>query len=219
MEDWGIRPSLDNQRTVQGWILNALHGRRSDPFNSLIFRRAERWIGDDAAVAAPIIRANLTRLCHLVPARLAFAVFRTICNGWCTSRRFQKHIAPCWLCDADSGDDIAHYVDCGAVHAFTDSYIGNHWWPGGPLPAIRHAILAEKISDNDLILTAAVIDMILQSVNAARANRHNDTGCQLLSARWRALVRQSRAIERAWKLTQSRFRPVVFQDSVQDIGI
>jgi transposase InsO family protein len=204
MESWGIRPSLDNLHSVQAFILQKLHGRRGDPFDTLILRRAKRWCGADAAAAAPIIRRNLTRLCSLVPGRLAFAVFRTLCNAWCTSRRFQKAVSPCWLCDADLGDDIVHYVDCGALHAFSASHFGDRWWPCGALPTIRRAILAEVMTDTELILTAAVVDTILQSANAARSNRHNAKGWQLLPARWRAIVRQSSVVEKAWKLTKSR---------------
>jgi transposase InsO family protein len=200
MENWGIRPSTDNLGKIQSIIISHLHRLRKDPFDDLLRRRAKRWCDGGAAEAAPIIRRNISRLCQLVPARLAFAVLKTVCNGWCTSRRFQKSIVPCWLCDADHGDDILHYVDCGAVHAFADSIIGDRWWPSGQEATIRRAIVAETLTDSQLILTAALVDCVLQSANAARSERHAANGWQLLNARWRASVRLVPSVEKAWRL-------------------
>jgi len=62
---------------------------------------------------------NLQMLPSLVPPRICAAVLRTIFNGWCTARRFQKRrttLNRCLLgCGADAEDSIEHYCCCPAV--------------------------------------------------------------------------------------------------------
>ncbi len=193
----GIRVALEPFDFIQRTVAMALHALRSDPVPGLLSRRARRWLDDASADDVKVIHSNLTRLAKLVPPRVTFAVLKTICNGWCTTRRYQNEVIPCWFCDLDEGDDIEHYLDCGVLHAFASGHVADGWWPGGCSAALRRGILAVPLSNQDLIVTAAIIDAALQSHNAARANRHCASAYQLFSGRWRALLRTSPNLEKA----------------------
>ncbi len=146
-----------------------------------------------------INRRNMKKREKLEATRVKFAVMRKVCNAWYTTRRFQQDVSPCWFCGLDAGDDIEHYLDCGVVHAFVDSHIGLHWWPGRRSAALRKAIVAVALSVPKLVVTSALVDSALQTHNSARSNRQCASAYQLMVGRWRALLRTSPSIEHAWR--------------------
>ena len=68
---------------------------------------------------------DLHRSLEFVPVKVAFVLFRTWCNGWCTARRFQVRRATCLLgCgvqgafDEECFDSIQHHAYCPTVARF-----------------------------------------------------------------------------------------------------
>ena len=55
-----------------------------------------------------------------VPPCVLAAVIRTLCNGWCTKRRFQQRAMNtcCLNRDCPGEDSIEHYCSCSMVHNF-----------------------------------------------------------------------------------------------------
>ena len=212
-----MQPPLDNPWLIQSKLLRLIHGARHDSTADFITLRLTTWFGDEAADATPNVLANIRRLCGIAPDRIAFSVFRGICNGWCTSRRFQQTTIACRLCGAEARDDFRHYIDCGAVHAFVDTHVAHRFWPGGAEASTRRAMLADPIGSEGLLVPAAILDVVLQAVNAARAGSQYANGWQLLLGGWRALIRASPEIQKAWfsiRFPAAEIPTVVFTDSV-----
>ncbi len=67
-----------------------------------------------------------TRCCRMlqslhgcVPPRVCSAIWRTLFNGWCTGRRFQKLERCCFRCNSwIQEDSIEHYAGCSVVKEF-----------------------------------------------------------------------------------------------------
>ena len=81
----------------------------------------ERWNLDDPRGDRLARRAltNLHSLRRLCTPRVCSAVMRTVWNGWCTNRRFQKDSlfsGACVLgCGGYTKDSIEHYARCPRV--------------------------------------------------------------------------------------------------------
>ena len=80
---------------------------------------------------SPMIAKRITRLAKLVTPRVHAAVFKTLWNGWCTHRRFQRrHLdtnACLFQCGGGAEDSLEHYCRCTVVlrvarHVFHFSY-------------------------------------------------------------------------------------------------
>ena len=61
----------------------------------------------------------MARLSNLVAPRVQAAYWRTVCNGWCTSRRFGG-LDTCRFGCAELADDITHYARCPVVASWAD---------------------------------------------------------------------------------------------------
>ena len=78
-------------------------------------------------------------------------------------------------------------------------------------------MLADPVGSEELLVSAAISDVVLQAVNAARAGSQYVNGWQLLLGRWRALIRASPEIQKAWlsiRFPAAEIPTVVFTDSV-----
>ena len=100
---------------------------------------------------------------------LALGAVRTVCNAWCTSRRFGGEVLPCRLGGQQCGnDDLRHYLSCATVGGALQLEVGISWAsPDGQ--NLRHKLLLTEGSDQCLLLRAVAIDLVLFSVNASRA--------------------------------------------------
>ncbi len=71
--------------------------------------------GPPAWVSTQVCR-RLQHLPHIAPPRVCAAAWRTLFNGWCTERRFQRigsAADQCWLgCGEGGHDSIEHYCRC-----------------------------------------------------------------------------------------------------------
>ena len=95
-------------RTLQKrWRLN---DRQRHPHSKLVVRTAT------PAWQAERTLHNLRTLASLTTPRIWAAVFGTICNRWCTARRYQqrhtKHNQCVLRCSATAEDSIEHYCRC-----------------------------------------------------------------------------------------------------------
>ncbi len=79
-----------------------------------------RWcLGDFPGVTSSRCIKALRSLRGLVPPRVSAAVLRTMWNGWCTGRRFQKYDTCCFRCGSFFQEDsIEHYGRCPIVVGF-----------------------------------------------------------------------------------------------------
>ena len=109
---------IDNEKPLQQQLLTNIANAKVAicPWATLD-RRLRRW----ASLAAPprfprILRsrlsANLTAISG-APVATRWAYMRTIMNGWCTPRRFQRD-SPCPFCGGCQ-DSLEHFARCPAV--------------------------------------------------------------------------------------------------------
>jgi hypothetical protein len=97
---------------------------------------------------------RFVHLSSLVPPRVLSAVFRTLWNGWCTARRFQR-VSPCCLgCDDIAQDSIEHYCRCPVMHEFAFRRFG---LKSSRFTPEHFLCIAKGMSDADLIAMAAVV--------------------------------------------------------------
>ena len=82
--------------------------------------RPEHTIQNTPRWQAECSRWLLSKLKHLVAPRVVSAVFGTIWNRWCTTKRYQQAVAPCRFCHSIRGDSIEHYSRCRVVRRCCD---------------------------------------------------------------------------------------------------
>jgi hypothetical protein len=101
---------------------------------------------------------NLARLSSLVPPRVCAAVFRTVWNGWCTARRYQRLHEPCnrcWLgCEGEAQDSIEHYCRCPIGLSVLLSKLRLDLNPGHGLSLF--CLCAPEQRDDDLLTVSAL---------------------------------------------------------------
>ena len=64
------------------------------------------------------------KLQRCTPPRVLAAMLRTWFNGWCTSRRFQRHGTCIFGCSCE--DSIEHYAVCKVVAEFARRHLNLH---------------------------------------------------------------------------------------------
>ena len=78
-------------------------------------------------IAAQRCMLMLRRLARLVAPRVWAAVYRTLLNGWCTSRRFQQ-AGSCVFGCRHYEDSIDHYLGCPALARFGRDSLRLPYW-------------------------------------------------------------------------------------------
>lgn len=62
---------------------------------------------------------NLSRMLAVLPITLVAAYFRSVCNAWTTTHRYNLHtVAPCSACGAAGSDFLMHYAVCPTIANF-----------------------------------------------------------------------------------------------------
>ena len=118
------------RRQYQKYIDEVLVGSIGNEVHFRMRHKLKRW---DIRLF-PRVRADralhmLARLNGLVPPRVSSAVFRTLWNGWITSRRFQRNGSCVFGCRCGE-DSIEHYSVCKHVWDFSSRYLRLHPPPG-----------------------------------------------------------------------------------------
>ena len=119
------------QMRCAGWLTTSSSGEAAWTH---LRRRLDRWAlmtlpGHRLAIAT----RNLYWLWRHGPARLGANFLRTLCNGWCTGRRFQLTCACRFGCGATE-DSIEHYARCVTIRRLWRDH-------GVPLPPPSPAAL------------------------------------------------------------------------------
>jgi len=84
------------KRELQRYTLRAIKDAIGPQVVERIRNKVERWRGIHYGLSglpgkySPMIAKRITRLAKLVTPRVHAAVFKTLWNGWCTHRRFQR---------------------------------------------------------------------------------------------------------------------------------
>ena len=127
---WTRRQEHKQKSSIQKYTTNWIKKKEApDPHNRLR-EKIHRWCecygnhlgwglaGPPARIATRIIR-HLQELPQLVAPKVRAAMFRTLFNGWCTERRFQRRWGPkntCMLgCGGGAEDSIEHYCRCPCI--------------------------------------------------------------------------------------------------------
>ena len=63
----------------------------------------------------PIWISRLARACRQLPAFVTASLWRTICNGWTTTKRFPGPTRSCVFGCPHSDDCIKHYLQCDSL--------------------------------------------------------------------------------------------------------
>ena len=129
--------------------------------------------GPPAHIARRVYK-NLLHLKSLVPPRVCAAGLRTIWNGWCTERRFQRRWGEsnvCMLgCKGGAEDSIEHYPQCPVVQQAIRSQLRVRV-PNGR--AMSFWMMNEcPEHDYEEFLTAYAL-IIYATYNATNTYRHN----------------------------------------------
>ena len=124
---WTPKQELKQRKLLQKYTTNWISKHSSPNIHYRLRDKIERWCesfgnhlgwglpGPPAQIASRIIR-NLQELPHVVAPKVRAAMFRTLFNGWCTERRFQRRWGPrntCFLgCGGGAEDSFEHYCRC-----------------------------------------------------------------------------------------------------------
>ena len=116
------------KKHFQATIRSLLYKRRAYDQTERLRHKLDRW-GLPGLPGRNAIRCGkMLRMLHTcVPPRFRTAVWRTLFNGWCTSRRFQKQGACCFRCQSwIQEDSIEHYAICPIVKDFARRRLNIH---------------------------------------------------------------------------------------------
>jgi hypothetical protein len=225
---WGDKIRAKQKRELQKFATTQIKNRLCpDPVARIRYKLDIReWMDPGAARPSDIYSArklipgppnwiahrvsrNLLKLPKLVPPRVCAAVFRTIFNGWCTARRFQRVGTPgdkCWLgCNPGSHDSIEHYCRCEIVRKVFRTKLHLELDSSRGLACFCLAA-PEQTQDDTLAISALGIYAVYMSTNHYRHANYTNAqsaaqhlgqsiiqGCQgqpalvrLLDSRWRS---------------------------------
>ena len=119
---------------------------------------------------------NLHRSLEFVPVKVAFVLFRTWCNGWCTARRFQVRRASCLLgCgvqstfDEECFDSIQHYAYCPIVARFAERRLQ---MPHSLVRNLMNFLCLNTIADDEMwTLQLLLLYAVYRSTNCIRFSK------------------------------------------------
>ena len=119
--------------TFQSQVFNLLSNLNAPNAHERIRHKLGRWRGVPFGLSG--LPGHYTQQVHNVllhisketPPRVHAAVFRTLFNGWCTSRRFQKRHSSAnhcvFRCSATAEDSLEHYCRCPIVRRVARQYL------------------------------------------------------------------------------------------------
>ena len=131
-------------------------------------RRLHRW----ASLAVPppfprLLRARFSASLSAIsgaPVATRWAYVRTILNGWCTARRFQR-ISPCPFC-GDGQDSLEHFALCPTVRDVANSQLCLGLQAAQPLSFFL--LDGQSRSNRQCIRGAAFLHALYRTHNALR---------------------------------------------------
>ena len=114
------------QKSACLYLIPRLYPLHSENF---LYGKLNRWRGVAGMPERPAANArrclkNISQLKGLVLPRVQQAVLSTICNRWCTARRFQQATEPCKLGCSTGEDSLEHYCICSRTVLFATSNLG-----------------------------------------------------------------------------------------------
>lgn len=145
---------------VYAMIRGTLEERRGRA-EAVLRRRCARWTEevDDA------VRGVLELSAAEAPDEVVTAVLKTVCYGWCTSRRFHNEVVRCHWCGAPGADMQEHHVACACLHEWAHERMGIDMPTEGTHGAILRSIAVGGVS---ALRMAVVVDALLFAVDASR---------------------------------------------------
>ena len=175
---WDHQTKKKQKRLFQKTALTIIKKMHTPNVVERIRHKLERWrekpyalIGYPGRYSVAIHR-RLKMLSSLLTPRVSAAVFKTVWNGWCVPRRFQKrHSAAdhCLLgCEDDSQDCIEHYCRCPTVAGIGEKYLRIS---ASPPRALNLWLLNEKAIDNPMIMRSVAL-LIYGTYMTANHCRH-----------------------------------------------
>ena len=173
----------------------------------LLRKRLQRWLdhcNHSISISAAVERAVdvLKDLEGKVPPSVLAALWKTWCNGWCTSRRFQSDPRNCLL-DAECGgsNDLEHYACCPATKRYLCNRVPHQSGPD----TLLEFLLLEQSDGVQRVFGSLHIYAVFGAVNKVRAGQlpHGSFDLDmLLWERWRHAMSQKQsiyhAIGKAW---------------------
>ena len=161
------------RRRFQALVSDQLSARAGYSSEGVLRRKLARW--RIAGVPEGTLTRRAVRILHrafaLVPARVAFVLFRSWFNGWCTARRFQNRSALCRFgCESGSAagchDSIEHYAHCKAVRAFAADILHLPHQVVGSLQGFL--CLSAGLDDDTLTLQLLLLYAVYTATNVLR---------------------------------------------------
>ena len=147
----------------------------SMPFSpaDLLRKRLLRWLdacGHPITLSTAVDNAStaLKQLAGKVPYCVIAAIWKSWCNGWCTSRRFQEKCKMCILCkDCDGMDELEHYACCPAAHRYLNRRVKLQ----SRQRSLLSFLLLEKTGGDLLVFLAVLLYAVYGAVNRVRAGQ------------------------------------------------
>ena len=196
IDDWMVQKLFQREacRMLRGHVLpgNAIH---------MIIRKLQRWqlrwdCDSHLMRAAHRCHRNFARLLKLVLPRVSSACLATLCNRWCTDRRFQKlsDSSRCVFSCGSSTDSLEHYCSCTRLTPLTEGIcrLAPLRWKG--MGNWTFAFATEDVSDSELTRLAIVIYTAYSAHNALRDSVTTFVAENELNRMFRSMVTQ--AVER-----------------------
>ena len=145
-------------------------------------KRLQRWIdkkliGCQGGTWSRRLVKVFASLSGMIP--LLAAVIRTLCNGWCTGRRFQRRAShTCCLDRGCEGEDsFEHYCECPQVLRFAAERLRLHMHGN----RLEHFLLLTTLDVDTLVKRAL---LLYATYSASNSGRHTDVVLCVSSSAW-----------------------------------
>ena len=148
-------------------MLRALPSQRVF-LETVVRPRLCRWLSQDriSGIEGLLCRrfaASMAQLKDLVPPSVLASCFRTMWNGWCCDRRFQRRRRDaCRLSRQCQGEDsIEHYSCCSSTWEFARRRLRL----SNEFHGLKYFLLLEALDDRSVALLALLVHVVYQTVN------------------------------------------------------
>ena len=124
---WSVEDVSKIKRELQRYTLRAIKDAEAPRVVERIRNKVERWRGISYGLSglpghySNRMARRIIHLATLVTPRVHAAVFKTLWNGWCTHRRFQRRHWASNICFFKCGDSCSISTSCSSSRGAEDS--------------------------------------------------------------------------------------------------
>ena len=188
--------NIDNHKNIQKRLQTVIRADRDDALTPLILRRFKKiFSGEVLDDSVQHTMNNIAQATGCLPDDVTLSTLRLVCNGMCTSERFQEEIIkPCRLCGLPGGDAQQHYIRCQCLRDFAGAHLPilSEWM--AETRANHRSFLSCPMQPSLIIAACTLNDCLVQAIRGARRANDPVRGQDLPHGRLRALSRRCSSV-------------------------